>query len=65
MNHYKVLAALVSAALCAVPAWTGVQQPQGATAAFTAAQTLLPWAFPLAAPGLHRATNDGVQDRQP
>ena len=65
MKRYNVLAALVSAALCAVPTWTGAQQQtQSDATALASAQKLLPWAFQVAVPGLQRE-DDGTVKRLP
>jgi hypothetical protein len=67
MNRdYRALAALTLAALCAAPAGMVAQaqtQPSAAAALVTA-QKLLPWAFPLAAPGQQRE-DDGTVKRLP
>ncbi len=64
MKRYKILAPLVSVALCASPASTAAQQPAQGTTPLATAQKMLPWAFHLAAPGLQR-DDDGTVKRLP
>ena len=60
MKRYTLLAALVSVALCSVPASTGAQG-QGAPNALDTARTELPWAFHVSVPGLQREDDGNVK----